>query len=291
MGVLNVTPDSFSDGGLYAARDTAVAHARQLAAEGADIIDIGGESTRPGHLPVSEADEIARIEPVISALAGTHGMLGVPISIDTYKAATARVALQLGASIVNDIWGLQREPDIARVAAAFQATVIVMHNRAEIDASLDIVVEMQRFFARSIAIARAAGIPDSHIILDPGIGFGKSLARNLDALNRVADLKSLGYPVLVGASRKSFIAKVMASQPAQEAAGSAAPAAPQDRLMGTIAAHVLAVAGGADIIRVHDVHAHVEALRIADAIVGKPSSIQRPSATGPLPHPTAIAGV
>jgi dihydropteroate synthase len=267
MGILNVTPDSFSDGGLYAARDAALAHADELIAEGADIIDVGGESTRPGHAAVSEAEEIARIAPVIAALADR---VSVPISIDTYKAATARVALNLGAKMINDVWGLQREPEIAQVAAEFGAPVVIMHNRAEIDASLDIIEDMKRFFARSIAIARAAGIPDDQIILDPGIGFGKSFAQGLDALRRLAEVKALGYPLLVGASRKSFIGRLLASQPLQEAAFAAVPVPPQDRLMGTLASHILAMAGGADIIRVHDVRAHVEAARVADAIIGKP---------------------
>jgi dihydropteroate synthase len=265
MGVLNVTPDSFSDGGLFAGHDAAIAQAHQMVSEGADIIDVGGESTRPGHAAISAEDEIARIRPVIAELAGR---IRVPISIDTYKAVTARAVLQLGATILNDVWGLQREPEIARVAADFDVPVILMHNRAEIDASLDIIDELRRFFDRSIAIAHAAGIPDRHIILDPGVGFGKSFAQGLDVQRRLAEVRAFGYPVLVGASRKSFIGKLMASSRAQEATPAVVPP-PQERLSGTIAAHVLAIAGGADIIRAHDVREHVEAACIADAILGK----------------------
>jgi dihydropteroate synthase len=267
MGILNVTPDSFSDGGLFTGRDAAVTHAGALVTEGADIIDVGGESTRPGHAPVSAEDEIARIAPVVGALAAT---IGVPISIDTYKAATARVALQLGATIINDVWGLQREPDIARVAADFGAPVIVMHNRLEIDADIDIIDDMKRFFARSIAIAQTAGIPVSQIILDPGIGFGKSRTQELDVLRRLADLKALGFPLLVGASRKSFIGRLIGSTRAGETPATPTPVPPNQRVMGTISAHVLAVAGGADILRVHDVRAHIEAVRVADAILARP---------------------
>lgn len=264
MGILNVTPDSFSDGGKFDGLGKALAHADLMIGEGADIIDIGGESTRPGHSPVSVEAEIARISPVIATLAKR---ISQPISIDTYKAATARAALQLGAKIVNDIWGLQREPEIAHVAADFGAPVIAMHNRETVDASLDILNEMRRFFDRSIGIACKAGIKDTDIILDPGIGFGKSRAQELDALRRIADLKALGYPVLVGASRKSFIGRLIASPQLQEATPGVAQVEPKDRLIGSIAAHVLAIAGGADIVRVHDVRAHVEAIRVTDAIM------------------------
>ncbi len=256
MGILNVTPDSFSDGGLFAAREAAVAHASEMAAEGADIIDIGGESTRPGHTPVAADDEIARVVPIIAAIAAA----GPPISIDTYKAATAEAALNAGATIINDVWGLQRDPEIAHVAAQHNAPVIVMHNREAPDASADVIDEMRRFFDRSLEIAARAGIPDRHLILDPGIGFGKTRAQELDALRRIAELKAFGYPVLVGASRKSFIGHIAA-------AAAAPPLPPRERVNGTLAAHILAIGGGADIIRAHDVRAHVEAARVADAIL------------------------
>jgi dihydropteroate synthase len=253
MGILNVTPDSFSDGGLFQSGEAALGHALELEADGADIVDIGGESTRPGYVPVPAEEEQARVVPVIAALAPR---LGVPISIDTYKASTARKALAAGAKIVNDVWGLQREPEIASVAADFGAPVIVMHNRETIDASLDIMDEMRRFFERSLAIARRAGIPDRDIILDPGIGFGKSWEQHLEALRRLPELKELGFPVLVGVSRKSVLGRVHnANVP------------PRERLFGSIAAHVLAGTLGADIVRVHDVRQHVEALQVVDAVM------------------------
>ncbi|MBS1180329.1 MAG: folP [Proteobacteria bacterium] len=252
MGILNVTPDSFSDGGRFASIETALAHARRLTDEGADILDIGGESTRPGATAVPMAEEIARVVPVIARLATGDFP---PISIDTYKAATAEAALRAGAAIVNDVWGLQREPDIASVAAAHGAAVIVMHNRAGIDPTLDIIEDMKAFFGRSLDIAGKAGIPDDHIILDPGVGFGKTLEQNLQAVARVGELKTLGHPVLMGTSRKRMIgALIGAERPVSE------------RLHGTIASNVAAILAGADIIRVHDVAAHRDAAAVADAI-------------------------
>jgi dihydropteroate synthase len=252
MGVLNVTPDSFSDGGQFLDPDAALRRALAMAAEGADVIDVGGESTRPGHMPVPAEEEQRRVLPVVRALAHE---LGVPVSIDTYKAETARLALEGGASIVNDVWGLQRDAEMAAVVAGHGATVIVMHNRERADPALDVVDEMRRFFDRSLALARRAGIADDRVVLDPGIGFGKTAEQNLDALRRLAELKALGFPVLVGASRKSVLGRFYDPQ-----------VPPADRLFGTIAAHVLAVRGGADVLRVHDVRAHVEACRVADAL-------------------------
>jgi len=253
MGVLNVTPDSFSDGGLFYDCDAALRHAQEMEKAGADIIDIGGESTRPGHTPVGPEEEQRRVIPVIRELAPR---LSVPISIDTYKAATARAALQAGARIVNDVWGLQRDPDMASVVAEHGVPVIVMHNRAEVDADLDIVTDLLRFFEVSLQRARQAGIPDRHVILDPGIGFGKTGEQNLIVLRRLSEVKALGFPVLVGASRKSVLARFY---------DPAVP--PRERLFGTIGAHVAAVGRGADIIRVHDVKSHVEALKAADAVI------------------------
>jgi dihydropteroate synthase len=251
MGILNVTPDSFSDGGDFSTVAAAAARAAEMGKQGADIIDVGGESTRPGATPVAEADEIARVVPVIRAIQA-HAP---PISIDTYKAGTAEAALAAGARMVNDVWGLQREPEIARVAAAHGAPVVVMHNREAIDASLDIVADMQRFFDRSLAIARAAGIPDDAVILDPGIGFGKTLAQNVAALARLSEIRALGFPVLVGTSRKSMIGTLVGGE-----------RAPKDRLAGTLASNVAAMLLGADIVRVHDVSAHRDAAAVADAI-------------------------
>lgn len=253
MGILNVTPDSFSDGGLFAGEAAAVAQADRLVAEGAAILDIGGESTRPGHVPVSAEDEQARVLPVIRAVAPR---LAVPISIDTYKASTARVALEAGARIVNDVWGLQREPDIASVAAAHGAPVIIMHNRASIDPEIDIVADMQAFFERSLGIAHRAGLADSEIVLDPGVGFGKTWAQHLEVLRRLPEIRALGFPVLVGVSRKSLLGRLHDRD-----------TRPADRLYGSLAAHVLAATLGADIVRVHDVAAHIDALRVVDAVM------------------------
>ncbi|MCE4223588.1 dihydropteroate synthase [Methylobacterium sp. C25] len=253
MGILNVTPDSFSDGGRFERPEVALAQAGALAAEGAALVDIGGESTRPGHVPVSAEEEQSRVVPVIAALAGR---LSVPISIDTYKASTAEAALAAGAAIVNDVWGLQREPDIARVAAKHGAPVIAMHNRETIDPGIDIISDMLAFFDRSLSIARRAGIPDDSIALDPGIGFGKSWEQHLEALRRLPEIKALGFPLLVGVSRKSLLGRLHDKE-----------TDPQDRLFGSIAAHVLAGTLGADILRAHDVRPHVEALRVVDAVM------------------------
>jgi dihydropteroate synthase len=265
MGILNVTPDSFSDGGRFEGVEAARVQADALIAEGAHILDIGGESTRPGHLPVPAEEEQARVLPVIAAL---EPGLSVPISIDTYKASTAEVALKAGATIVNDVWGLQREPDIARVAAAHGAPVIVMHNRETIDPDLDIVADMKRFFERSLDIARRAGIRDADIVLDPGIGFGKSWDQHLEALRRLPEIRALGFPLLVGVSRKSLLGRLHDRA-----------TAPRDRLVGSIAAHVLAGTLGADIVRVHDVAQHVEALRVLDAVM-RPESRSGTAARG-----------
>lgn len=252
MGILNVTPDSFSDGGRFAAVDAAVTHAAALVEEGADILDIGGESTRPGADLVPLDEEIRRVVPAITAIAAAHA---VPISIDTYKAGTAEAALAAGATIVNDVWGLQREPEIARVAAAHGAPVVIMHNRHQIDETVDIVDDMKAWFDRSIAIARAAGIADDHIILDPGVGFGKTFEQNLQAVARLPEIRAFGFPILMGTSRKSLIGILNEHK-----------LAPKDRINGTIASNAVAILLGADIVRVHDVRAHIEAARVVEAI-------------------------
>lgn len=253
MGILNVTPDSFSDGGLFSGEAEAVAQAKRLVDEGAAILDIGGESTRPGHIPVPAEEEQARVLPVIRAVAPG---LTVPISIDTYKASTARLALEAGARIVNDVWGLQREPDIASVAAAHGAPVVIMHNRETIDADLDIISDLLTFFERSLDIARRAGIPERDIVLDPGVGFGKTWTQHLDVLRRLPEIRALGFPVLVGVSRKSLLGRLHDRE-----------TRPADRLYGSLAAHALAATLGADIVRVHDVAAHVDAVRVVDAVM------------------------
>jgi dihydropteroate synthase len=251
MGVLNVTPDSFSDGGRFFDAATALDQARRMVAEGADILDIGAESTRPygGAVAVPIEEEIRRLAPILP----TAVALGVPVSIDTMKAGVAEQAIATGATIVNDVWGLQRDRELARVVAEHGVPVIVMHNRDAADPSLDIMTDIAAFFARSLEIADRAGIVRDNIVLDPGIGFGKTPEQSLTAIARLAELKSFGLPLLVGASRKRFIDKV-------------SPAPPDRRLGGSIAAHLNAVAGGAAIIRTHDVAETVQALRVDAAI-------------------------
>jgi dihydropteroate synthase len=251
MGVLNVTPDSFSDGGQFIAPQAAIAHARQMVADGADILDIGAESTRPygGMQPVSESDEKARLTPVLGAVVG----LGVPVSIDTLKAPIASWALDQGAAIVNDVWGLQRDPQMAPLVAARGVPVIVMHNRDAADPAIDIVADVLAFFARSLEIAAQAGIAPDNIVLDPGIGFGKTPEQSMTCIARLAEFRAFGRPILLGASRKKFINTVTPSQP-------------QERIGGSLAAHLLGVENGAAIIRAHDVKETVQALRVAAAI-------------------------
>jgi dihydropteroate synthase len=251
MGVLNVTPDSFSDGGRFIDPAQAIAQAQRMVAEGADILDIGAESTRPygGAEPVTADEELRRLQPVLPQIAA----LGVPVSIDTMKAEVAAWALDHGATVANDVWGLQRDPDMARVIAERGAPVIVMHNRDSADPAIDIMKDIAAFFARSLDIAAEAGIPPGHIVLDPGIGFGKTPEQSMIALARLDELTSFGLPLLVGASRKRFIASVT-------------PSEPQQRLGGSLAAHLLAAQRGAAIIRAHDVAETVQALRVARAI-------------------------
>ncbi|HKA71647.1 MAG TPA: dihydropteroate synthase [Xanthobacteraceae bacterium] len=251
MGVLNVTPDSFSDGGRFIDPAAAMAQAHRLAADGADILDIGAESTRPygGAVPVSLEDELDRLAPVLPAAVA----LGVPVSIDTIKAEVTAWALGQGAAIVNDVWGLQRDPDMARVVAEHRVPVIVMHNREAADPAIDIVADVTAFFARSLDIAARAGIPRDHVVLDPGVGFGKTPEQSMAVIARLESFKSFGLPLLVGASRKRFINTVV-------------PSSPDHRLGGSIAAHLVAVRNGATIVRVHDVAETVQALRVTAAI-------------------------
>jgi len=249
MGILNVTPDSFSDGGRFNDYQAALDRALTMVEQGADILDIGGESTRPGATIVSAEEEVARVVPIIAQLAA---VVPVPISIDTYKSATARAALEAGAEIVNDVWGLQHDPEIANVAAEFGAPVVIMHNRKQADPELDIIADMRRFFDVSLSIAQQAGISDNNIILDPGIGFGKTQQQHFDILLRLDELKAFGFPVLIGASRKSMIGNIVQRPP-------------QERMAGSLAVHTLAAANGADIIRAHDVAEHVDSARIVDA--------------------------
>ena len=251
MGILNITPDSFSDGGQFLDPQHAVAQARRMVTEGADILDIGAESTRPyeGAMPVTADEEWRRLAPVLPGAVA----LGVPVSIDTMKAVVAEKALAAGASIVNDVWGLQRDPNMARVVAQHVAPVIIMHNRDAADPTIEIMADMTAYFSRSLDIATRAGIARENIVLDPGIGFGKTPQQSIAAIARLAELKSFGLPLLIGASRKRFIDKI-------------SPAPPDQRLGGSIASHLLAVTSGAAIVRTHDVAETVQALKVAAAL-------------------------
>ena len=251
MGVLNVTPDSFSDGGRFLDPPAAIEQARRLAAEGADMIDVGAESTRPygGMRPVSPEEERARLGPILPAVA----TIGIPVSIDTIKASVAAWALEAGATIVNDVWGLQRDTDMARVVAEHGAPVIIMHNRETADAHIDIIADVDEFFSRSLEIAWTAGIARDRIVLDPGIGFGKTPEQSMACIAKLEKFRSFGLPLLVGASRKRFIASVT-------------PSEPTERLGGSLAAHLIAAENGAAIIRTHDVAPTLQALAVAAAI-------------------------
>jgi len=259
MGILNVTPDSFSDGGSYGGSEEAAARGAEMAAEGADVIDVGGESTRPGSRPVPEDEEIGRVVPVIRALRERTGAL---ISVDTTKAAVAREALAAGADIVNDVSALRFDPGMAGLVAASGAPVVLMHMRGipetmqSLPAYRDLFGEIADFLAGRVAAARAAGIAAEKIILDPGIGFGKTAEDNLDLIDGLAFLEPLDRPVLVGASRKAFIGRTLGLEP-------------RERLEGSIAAGILSVARGAHILRVHDVRSTRRAADMADAILAR----------------------
>ncbi|HET7676682.1 MAG TPA: dihydropteroate synthase [Candidatus Limnocylindrales bacterium] len=262
MGIINVTPDSFSGDGLLAraARgpaaggpvvEAALAQARRMAAEGADLLDVGGESTRPGHTPVGADEELRRVVPVVRAL--RQALPGMPISIDTTKAAVAVAALDAGADLLNDVWGVATEPDLLGLAAATGAPLVVMHNRAAARYD-DVVAEVVADLRRALERAVAAGVAEEKLIVDPGIGFGKTAEHNLALLRDLAALRSLGRPVLLGTSRKSTIGRVLGLEP-------------PERLEGTLATSALAVAAGVDILRVHDVEANRRVARMSDAIV------------------------
>lgn len=276
MGIINVTPDSFSGDGLLQGDEREQAHlekvleqARSFAAAGLDIFDVGGESTRPGSEPVPVEEEIARVVPVVRMLSREFQ---IPISVDTYHAATAQAALEAGAHIINDIWGLRADPQMAAVAARFNAPVILMHNRIstakpEVRERLgaryretpyeNFMEDVKRELLESVALAKAAGIPDEHIILDPGIGFAKSVAQNLEVIDRLDEIRLLGYPVLLAPSRKSFIGYTLDLPPDQ-------------RVEGTAAAVAVGIVRGADIVRVHDVLPISRVVRMTDAIVRRP---------------------
>jgi len=251
MGILNVTPDSFSDGGKFNETTRAVDHAIKMIHEGADIIDIGGESTRPGSAEVSQQEEIDRVVPVIEAL---NQHIKAPISIDTYKSKVAELALKSGADMVNDVWGLQREPDIAKVVAEHDVPVFAMHNQVGTEYEIDIIESMKFFFDKTIEIALKAGISEKKIILDPGIGFGKTPIQNIHVMSRLDEIKALGYPILLGTSRKSMIGKIL-DLPSDK------------RVEGTVATTVIGIMTGVEVVRVHDITENLRAALVADAII------------------------
>jgi dihydropteroate synthase len=251
MGILNVTPDSFSDGGRFTSRDRAVEQAKKLIADGADIVDVGAESTRPGHTPITAEDEWARLAPLLEPLLEA---VDAPFSIDTYKAATARRATEMGVVVVNDVWGLQHDAAMAGTVAEAGAALVVMHNRTETDPAIDILADLRRFFDHSLSLAQRAGIPSERIILDPGIGFGKTKQQNLAALAATTELQDYGLPILIGISRKSIFGALLG-------------ATVDGRLIGTIAANLVTAMYGARLFRVHDPAEHRAAFTVLDAIV------------------------
>lgn len=252
MGILNITPDSFSDGGLFYDTEHAVAQAKKLEAGGAHIIDIGGESTRPGHKPVSVQEELARVLPAIEAV---KDAVNIPISIDTYKAEVAEKAVVAGASLINDVWGAIKEPAIAAVAARYEVPIILTHNRTDKQYS-SLIEDMKEDFKKSLQIAMDAGVKDEQIILDPGIGFAKTQEDNLKVMRHLEDFHELGYPILLGTSRKSFIGTVLDAPKAE-------------RMEGTGATVCYGVAQGVQIVRVHDVQPIVKMTKMMDAMLGK----------------------
>jgi dihydropteroate synthase len=261
MGIVNVTPDSFSDGGLFLDAEAAIEHGRELAAQGAEILDVGGESTRPGAEAVGAEEELDRVRPVVEALTGDSGP-GVQVSIDTSKAAVAAPALDAGAEIVNDVTALRADPDLAALCADRECGLVLMHmlgnprTMQENPTYEDVVDDVKAFLAERVDAAITAGVAEERIWVDPGIGFGKTLEHNLELLRRLGELRDLGRPVVVGSSRKSFIGAITGREV-------------EDRLGGTVASNVLAVLAGADVVRVHDVLELKQALDVAEAIVGR----------------------
>ena len=252
MGILNVTPDSFSDGGKWNDMDRAMAHAAQMIEEGATIIDVGGESTRPGYTMISDEEEISRVVPVIREL---KKRFDVAVSVDTYKSAVAKAAVEAGADMVNDIWGLKYDEKMAEVIANTGAACCLMHNRKEADYT-DFMPDMLEDLKETVAIAKKAGIADDKICLDPGVGFGKTYENNLEAIHHVDQLLTLGYPVLLGTSRKSVIGLTL-DLPASE------------RMEGTVATSVIGVMKGCAFVRVHDVRENARVIRMTEAVLGK----------------------
>lgn len=252
MGILNVTPDSFSDGGRYNAAEAAAARAKEMVMQGADIIDIGGESTRPGFTKISVEEEVSRVVPMIKAVAQE---VKAPISIDTYKAEVAKQAVEAGAHIINDIWGAKAEPRIAEIAAYYEVPIVLMHNRDNMNYR-SLIADMIADLYESVKIAKAAGVRDENIILDPGIGFAKTAEHNLEVMQNLEKFTILGYPLLLGTSRKSFIGNVL-DLPVDE------------RMEGTGATVCLGIQKGCDIVRVHDVLEMARMAKMMDAMLSK----------------------
>ena len=274
MGILNVTPNSFSDGGRHFDLTAAVARATAMVAEGAAIVDVGGESTRPGHLPVSGEEELRRVVPVLEALAVNFD---APISIDTSKARVAREAARLGACVINDIWGLQRDPGMADAVAETGSAVVIMHNRDEGDPAIDILDDVERFFERSLNLAAGAGVPFSRILLDPGVGFGKTRQQNHACIWNLDRFQRFGAPILVGLSRKSFIGGIIDAEVDR-------------RLPGTLAADTIALVRGASVLRVHDVAENRAALAVFTALKGAAAPPAEPKDEGRAPVVLALGG-
>jgi dihydropteroate synthase len=248
MGIVNITPDSFSGDGLGDDRAAAVAQGIRMVEEGADFLDVGGESTRPGHAPITSPDEIARTEEVVSRLSRESN---VPVSIDTYKLEVAEAAVAAGATIVNDVWGLKRSPALAGLAAGHECALVLMHNQDGTDYAGDLMKEIKRSLRASVDIALGAGVARQRILIDPGIGFGKTADQNWEVMRRLEELRELGQPILIGTSRKSFIGKLL-DLPVNE------------RVEGTAATVTAAVLRGADVVRVHDVREMMRVVRVAD---------------------------
>ncbi|KXZ39737.1 dihydropteroate synthase [Alkalithermobacter thermoalcaliphilus JW-YL-7 = DSM 7308] len=253
MGILNVTPDSFSDGGEFIDKDKALNHAKSMIKEGADIIDIGAESTRPGSLEISEDEELKRLIPVLDNICNNIDSF---ISIDTYKSGVAKKVLEYKVDMINDVWGLQRDKEMANVIAHYGAYVCIMHNQSHTNYPKDIIQSIKEFFQNSIKIAQRAGIKDEKIILDPGIGFGKTYEQNIEVMRRISELKQIGYPILLGTSRKSMIGKIL-------------DLPPKERVEGTIATTVMGIMQGVDIVRVHDIKENLRAIKVVDEIYRK----------------------
>ena len=270
MGILNVTPDSFSGDGLAAAGgvdlDALAARARAMVADGADLLDVGGESTRPGAEDVTIEEELDRVVPAVERLVRE---VGVPLSVDTQKPAVARAALRAGAHVVNDVTGLHGDPALAELAAEFGAPVVAMHIQGRPRTMqrspryADLISEIADYLTESVATAVRAGVPRDQVVVDPGIGFGKTLEHNLEIIRRLGELRALGQPILLGASRKAFIGRILGDLP------------PAERVEGTVATTVLAIAQGVDIVRVHDVRANARAARVADAVVRRHRETER----------------